>query len=105
MRNNTAKNVAFQATLGLLITIFGGCSRSTKTREANVVELRVFDRITTVRAAEYSRWLVTMFNQRHRGKIHITWSATEDETFKPKINIVLRSRTAPDIFFTWEGGW
>ncbi|HXX79483.1 MAG TPA: extracellular solute-binding protein, partial [Ktedonobacteraceae bacterium] len=81
------------------------CTQSQSHASRTVVELRIFDRITTVTASEYDQWLVTSFNERNRGKIHITWGGTEDETFKPKINILLRSTAAPDIFFTWEGGW
>ncbi len=83
----------------------GGCASTKTTGPRNLVELRVFDRITTVRGAEYSQWLVASFNERNKGKIHVTWSGTEDEMFKPKINVVLRNSAAPDVFFTWEGGW
>jgi raffinose/stachyose/melibiose transport system substrate-binding protein len=69
------------------------------------VQLRVFDRVTTVQGADYDQWLVSTFNERNKGKIHLSWSGTEDETFKPKINVVLRSPNPPDVFFTWEGGW
>ena len=93
--------VVFIAALNVLTV---GCARP-KAANTDVVELRVFDRITTVMSAEYSQWLVASFNARNKGKIHVTWSGTEDETFKPKVNVVLRSPSAPDIFFTWEGGW
>jgi len=82
-----------------------GCARPKQTNPNNVVELRVFDRITTTVGAEYSQWLVASFNSQNSGKIHVTWSGTDDEMFKPKVNVVLRGPSAPDIFFTWEGGW
>lgn len=82
-----------------------GCAHTKATSPKNLVELRVFDRITTIRGAEYSQWLVASFNERNKGKIHVIWSGTEDEMFKPKINVVLRNPAAPDVFFTWEGGW
>lgn len=98
----TLSRAVFLAALGVLMA---GCARPKTAATGNVVELRVFDRITTITAAEYGQWLVASFNERNKGKIHITWAGTEDETFKPKINMVLRSPSAPDIFFTWEGGW
>lgn len=91
--------------MAALSILTAGCSRPQGVNTANVVELRVFDRITTVTGAEYSQWLVAAFNERNQGKIHVTWSGTEDEMFKPKINVVLRNPAAPDVFFTWEGGW
>jgi raffinose/stachyose/melibiose transport system substrate-binding protein len=98
----TLSRVAFMTALSVLVA---GCARPKTADTQNVVELRVFDRITTGEAARYSQWLVASFNERNRGKIHITWSGTEDEMFKPKINVVLRNPGAPDVFFTWEGGW
>jgi raffinose/stachyose/melibiose transport system substrate-binding protein len=98
----TLSQAVFIAALSLPVA---GCARPKTADTKNVVELRLFDRITTGEAAEYSQWLVASFNERHRGKIHVTWSGTEDEMFKPKINVVLRNPGAPDVFFTWEGGW
>jgi raffinose/stachyose/melibiose transport system substrate-binding protein len=92
----------FTVALSLLVA---GCAHTKATGPKDLVELRVFDRITTIRGAEYSQWLVASFNERNKGKIHVTWSGTEDEMFKPKINVVLRNPAPPDVFFTWEGGW
>ncbi|MGH9327912.1 MAG: ABC transporter substrate-binding protein [Terriglobia bacterium] len=89
----------------LLIALLAACSSRARQRAKGEVTLRFFDRITTIRSADYSHWLVNTFNQRHQSKIHVLWSGTEDQTYKPKINIVLRSHDAPDVFFTWEGGW
>jgi raffinose/stachyose/melibiose transport system substrate-binding protein len=96
------RRAAFVSALNVLAA---GCAHPKMSNTKDVVELRVFDRITTVMGAEYSQWLVASFNSQNRGKIHVTWSGTEDEMFKPKINLVLRSPSAPDVFFTWEGGW
>ncbi len=98
----TLSRAAFMTALSVLVA---GCARPKTANTQNVVELRVFDRITTGETAKYSQWLVASFNERNRGKIHITSSGTEDEMFKPKINVVLRNSGAPDVFFTWEGGW
>lgn len=92
----------FAIALNLIVV---GCAHPKQANTDNVVELRVFDRITTTMGAEYSQWLVASFNSQNRGKIHVTWSGTDDEMFKPKVNVVLRGPSAPDIFFTWEGGW
>lgn len=88
-----------------LVVLATGCTAPQTARGNDAVELRIFDRITTVKGAEYSQWLVSSFNERNRGRIHVTWSGIEDEMFKPKVNVVLRTPAAPDVFFTWEGGW
>lgn len=101
-----SKRALSQGLCVVALSLFsGGCAHSNTTTPPNLVELRVFDRVTTIRNAEYSQWLVASFNERNRGRIHVTWSGTEDEMFKPKINVVLRNPAAPDVFFTWEGGW
>jgi raffinose/stachyose/melibiose transport system substrate-binding protein len=106
MANLCRATLSWVVFIGALSSVlFAGCSEGPNGGANVAVELRVFDRITSVRGADYSQWLAATFNQRNKGKVHISWSATEDETYKPKINVVLRSRSAPDIFFTWEGGW
>jgi raffinose/stachyose/melibiose transport system substrate-binding protein len=102
--NSAAPRKLNRLLLFILSLTLSGCSRVHDTA-TGVVELRVFERITTASSADYGQWLVNSFNERNEGRIHVTWSGTEDETFKPKINMVLRSHDAPDIFFTWEGGW
>ena len=43
-----------------------GCAHPKQANTDNVVELRVFDRITTTMGAEYSQWLVASFNSQNR---------------------------------------
>lgn len=71
---------------------------------ADPVELRFFDRLTTGPQTEHSKWLVEEFNKQNEGKIKVSWEGVEDEVFKAKINSVLRTPNAPDVFFSWEGG-
>jgi raffinose/stachyose/melibiose transport system substrate-binding protein len=69
------------------------------------VEIFFYDRYTTPEQQSFDKWLVDTFNDRNAGRIHVTLGGTPDETFKSKINSVLRSPDAPDVFFSWEGGW
>lgn len=71
---------------------------------ADPVEIRFFDRLTTGPQTEHSKWLVEEFNKQNEGKIKVVWEGVQDEVFKTKINSVLRSPNAPDVFFSWEGG-
>jgi raffinose/stachyose/melibiose transport system substrate-binding protein len=73
--------------------------------KAAPVEISFYDRYTTPEQQSFDKWLVGTFNDRNSGKIHVTLGGTPDETFKSKINSVLRSPDAPDVFFAWEGGW
>lgn len=72
---------------------------------ADPVEIRVFDRFYSAKNREYSEWLVKTFNDKFAGKIHANWDGVEDPGFRAKINGVLRSPDAPDVFYSWEGGW
>lgn len=47
---------------------------------------------------------IDRFNKAHEGKIHVSLSYVDDETYKTKLPILLRSDTPPDVFFSWEGG-
>ena len=72
---------------------------------ADPVEINFFERYTSPSQRDYDKWLIDSFNQAFAGKIHVTLGGTEDDAFKAKINSVLRSPDAPDVFFSWEGGW
>ena len=69
-----------------------------------VVELKYFYRTTSPTADAFNEWAVESFNEKFDGKIHVTGSGVDDETYKTKIAIELRSDNPPDIFFSWEGG-
>ena len=90
--------VAGIAALGIGLATYGSAS-------ADPIELKFFDRFTTPEQTDFSKWLVESFNKTNEGKIHVTWQGIQDEGFKPKINAVLRAPDAPDIFYSWEGGW
>ena len=72
---------------------------------ADPIEIKFFDRYTSSGQTDFSKWLVDSFNESHAGKIHVTSGGIQDDGFKPKINAVLRSPDAPDVFYSWEGGW
>jgi raffinose/stachyose/melibiose transport system substrate-binding protein len=72
---------------------------------ADPIELKFFDRFTSAGQTDFSKWLVDSFNEAHADKVHVTWGGIQDEGFKPKINAVLRAPDAPDVFYSWEGGW
>lgn len=69
-----------------------------------VVELTYFYRITTPAQENYLKWIIDGFNKKFEGKIHVTGNGVDDETYKTKMAIELRSPNPPDIFFSWEGG-
>ncbi len=54
--------------------------------------------------AEFN-WEVNTFNQQNDGKIHVTLSGIDGNTFRTKAPIELQGSNPPDIFFSWEGGW
>ncbi len=69
------------------------------------VDLNVTYRIVSPTNDEYMKWLVDTFNSQNEGKIKVTLSGIPDNDFKPKIGLVLRGSTPPDVFFAWEAGW
>ena len=77
-------------------------AQPTDTVPAGTVEISVFLRLS----APGTMWpdIIDGFNKAHTGKIHVTMSYTDDNTYKTKLPIVLRSDTPPDVFFSWEGG-
>jgi raffinose/stachyose/melibiose transport system substrate-binding protein len=72
---------------------------------SGAVELSYFERNNDPQDWAEFNWDVDQFNQQHAGKIHVTLSGIDGVTFRTKAPIELRSDNAPDIFFSWEGGW
>jgi raffinose/stachyose/melibiose transport system substrate-binding protein len=91
--------------LSLAVVAFGIAIAAQTAAQADPIELKFFDRTTTPAQTDFSKWLVDSFNKTHEGKVHVTWSGTPDEGYKPKINAVLRAPEGPDVFYSWEGGW
>ncbi len=97
---------SFLATTAVVIAIAGVGVRPAAARSTHAaVTLNFLYRITNPQDDQYEQWLVNTFNQQHQGKITISISGIPDNNYKAKINLVLRGRTAPDVFFSWEGGW
>ena len=69
------------------------------------VGLNVTYRIVSPSNDEYMKWLAETFNSQNQGKIKVTLTGIPDNDFKPKIGLVLRGSTPPDVFFAWEAGW
>jgi raffinose/stachyose/melibiose transport system substrate-binding protein len=69
------------------------------------VGLNVTYRIVSPSNDEYMKWLADTFNNQNKGKIKVTLTGIPDNDFKPKIGLVLRSSSPPDVFFAWEAGW
>ncbi len=63
-----------------------------------------FYRITSPEQEAHIKWLVESFNQSNTDGIQVVASGVDDETYKTKILIELRSDTPPDVYFYWEGG-
>ena len=63
-------------------------------------------RIVSPSNDEYMKWLARYVEPAsNQGKIKVTFPGIPDNDFKPKIGLVLRGSTPPDVFFTWEAGW
>jgi raffinose/stachyose/melibiose transport system substrate-binding protein len=92
--------VAMLIVTGLL---FAGAQQE-KIDSDDIVQLNYFYRVTSPEQEEHIKWLVSSFNEINKDKIQVLASGVDDETYKTKILIELRSDTPPDIFFYWEGG-
>lgn len=68
------------------------------------VELTYLFRITTPASSTFQQWVADQFNEKYKGKIHVTIRSVDDETYKTKLVVELGSPTPPDVFFSWEGG-
>jgi raffinose/stachyose/melibiose transport system substrate-binding protein len=89
----------------LIVTslLFAGGQQEKKAAD-DVVKLNYFYRVTSPEQEEHINWLVSSFNEMNKGEIEVSASGVDDETYKTKILIELRSDTPPDVFFYWEGG-
>ena len=69
------------------------------------VELNYVYRITSADHDTYIKWLTDAFNQMNAGKIHLNVTGIADKIYKSKIELQLAGAGAPDVFFSWEGGY
>ena len=102
------KMVLAAAVLGATMAGAIGTSQARPTGSAHrsgEVGLNVTYRIVSPSNDEYMKWLADTFNSQNKGKIKVTLTGIPDNDFKPKIGLVLRSSSPPDVFFAWEAGW
>lgn len=69
------------------------------------VNLNFTYRITSPQDEKWIKWLVNTFNNENKGSIKVLATGIPDAVYKSKINLQLRGSGAPDVFFTWEGGY
>lgn len=72
---------------------------------ADEVQLKLLDRASDPKQTDYTQWLVDTFNERHKGAINVTLETIPDDDYHQKVSLVLNGPGAPDVFFSWEGGW
>ncbi len=72
---------------------------------AEEVGIRLLDRATDTRQSDYIKWLIDTFNESHKGSINVTLETIPDDDFHQKVSLVMNGADAPDVFFSWEGGW
>ncbi|MBN1315559.1 MAG: extracellular solute-binding protein [Anaerolineales bacterium] len=72
--------------------------------EAGPVELTFFHPSYGPEMDAFWRGIVDSFNQTNDSNITVELSMIDEETYKTKLPIDLRSSDAPDIYFQWEGG-
>src|SRR5215207_1423956 len=70
---------------------------------SGAVEITYEHKMTTPEDNKYIDWLVAKFNDQYKGKIHVTWSGVDDETYTTKLPLLLRSDNPPDVFYWYEG--
>src|SRR4051794_30686356 len=68
-------------------------------KSSSEVNLNATYRIVSPSNDEYMKWLADTFNEQNKGKIKVTLTGIPDNDFKPKIGLVLRGSTPPDVFF------
>jgi raffinose/stachyose/melibiose transport system substrate-binding protein len=71
---------------------------------AEAVEIKYFGPAYGPESEEFMKGVADGFNKEFEGKIHVSLSSVEEEAFKTKLLIDLRSSEPPDTFFQWEGG-
>ena len=72
---------------------------------AEEVTLRLLDRASDPKQTDYKKWLVDTFNAAQKGAISVTLNTIPDDDYHQKVSLVLNGAGAPDVFFSWEGGW
>lgn len=89
--------------------VFAGGSKeapaSAATASPGVVNLGYFQRNNDPTDWSYFNWIVNTFNKQHAGKIHVTLSGIDGNTYRTKAPIELQSDNGPDVYFSWAGGW
>jgi raffinose/stachyose/melibiose transport system substrate-binding protein len=99
LRSQTRRSRYTMLALGLACAVLSGHAR------ADEVTLNLLDRATNPKQVDYLKWLVDSFNQNHKGAIHVDVNTIDDDNYKQKVSLVLKGNNAPDVFFSWEGGW
>ena len=72
---------------------------------ADEVKLKLLDRASDPKQTDYTQWLVDTFNEKHKGAIAVSLETIPDDDYHQKVSLVLNGADAPDVFFSWEGGW
>ncbi len=78
-------------------------SATTEAAASGPVELLYFHPCYGEAYDAWNQGVVDEFNRLHEGSIHVTFSCVDEETYKTKLLIDVRSSTPPDIFFNWSG--
>ncbi len=82
-----------------------GTGQARTARASSEVNLNITYRIVSPKNDAFMKWMADTFNSQNKGKIKVTLSGIPDNEFKPKIGLVLRGSSPPDVFFAWEAGW
>jgi raffinose/stachyose/melibiose transport system substrate-binding protein len=96
----------FALTVALAVSTAGWIgSFGVSVASAEQVTIRLLDRATDPKQSDYIKWLVDTFNTAHKGSTEVTLDTIPDDDFHQKISLVMNGADAPDVFFSWEGGW
>ena len=95
----------FASVLALTSAVFANGSSEKQTGSGGQVELNYVYRITSADHDKYIKWLTDTFDQMNQGKIHLNVTGIADKIYKSKIELQLAGAGAPDVFFSWEGGY
>jgi raffinose/stachyose/melibiose transport system substrate-binding protein len=88
----------------VVIVVAAVSAASATTKHQATVTLNLLYRGTGGTSTTYWNWLVSTFEKQHPN-IHINVNSIPDSDYHQKIVLVLRGSSAPDVFFSWEGGW
>src|SRR6185503_9775800 len=95
--------VAVAAAIAIPATLFGFGGMTSAVAEE--VKLKLLDRASDPKQTDYTKWLVDTFNEKHKGAIAVSLETIPDDDYHQKVSLVLNGADAPDVFFSWEGGW